>query len=255
MLGDQPNLAETWSNTIVSFETPHKLRDLCIPQRNSSSEQLLSVEQQKFKIRLATSEERTKAASMLIQKMYSWRGYETAGLEERPNRITLLSFMDDVVVGTCTLGLDSPAGLSADEIYKDKIDELRASGAKVCELTKLAIDQNVKSKMVLASLFHITYIYGCLFNGYTDVVIEVNPRHVLFYQKMLGFQPFGPERMCNRVNAPAMLLRQECQYVAQQIKKFGGKMEKAGNERSLYPYFFSASEEIGISNRLLHGEK
>lgn len=254
MLGDQQNLAETWSNTIVSFETPHKLRDLCIPQRDSSSEQQLSVEQQKFKIRLASSVERTKAASMLIQKMYSWRGYEPGDLKETPNRITLLSFSDDqVVVGTCTLGLDSPNGLSADEIYKDKIDELRAAGCKVCELIKLAVDQNVKSKRVLASLFHIAFIYARPIHGFTDVVIEVNPRHVLFYEKMLGFRQFGEERMCSRVNAPAVLLRLEIDYMDQQILNWGGQMEAAGRERSLYPYFFSKAEEQGITHRLLQG--
>ncbi len=254
MLGNQPSVAETWSSTIVSFETPHKLRDLCITQRDPSAEQQSSVEQQKFKIRLASSEERTKAASMLIQKMYSWRGYESGDLKVTPNRITLLSFSDDqMVVGTCTLGLDSPAGLSSDEIYKDKIDELRATGCRVCELIKLAVDQNVKSKRVLASLFHIAFIYARPIHGFTDVVIEVNPRHVLFYEKMLGFRQFGEERMCSRVSAPAVLLRLEIDYMERQILKFGGKMEGAGKERSLYPYFFSKAEEQGITNRLLQG--
>lgn len=254
MLGNHTNPAETWSHTIVSFESPNKLRDLSMPQREPSPEQGQSVEQQKFKIRLASSGERIHSASMLIQKMYSWRGYEASGLEETPNRITLLSFSDDHVVGTCSLGLDSPAGLSTDEVYKDKVDELRAAGCKVCELTKLAVDQSVKSKRVLASLFHIAFIYARPIHGFSDVVIEVNPRHVLFYEKMLGFRQFGEERMCPRVEAPAVLLRLEIDYMEQQIQKFGGQLESAGKERSLYPYFFSKTEEVGITNRLLHGE-
>ena len=66
MLGKQPNLAETWSNTIVSFESPHKLRDLSMPERELAPGQNQSVEQQKFKIRLASSSERVQSASMLI---------------------------------------------------------------------------------------------------------------------------------------------------------------------------------------------
>lgn len=254
MLSDQPNLAETWSNTIVSFESPHKLRDLSMPERELTPDQNQSFEQQKFKIRLASSSDRVQSASMLIQKMYSWRGYEASPLEDTPNRITLLSFSDDHVVGTCSLGLDSPQGLSTDEIYKDKVDELRAAGCKVCELIKLAVDQNIKSKRVLASLFHIAYIYARPIHGFTDVVIEINPRHVLFYERMLGFRQFGEERMCPRVGAPAVLMRLEIAYMDEQIEKFGGKMEDAGREKSLYPYFFSRSEEKGITNRLLHGE-
>lgn len=254
MLGNPASAADTWSNTIVAFESPYKLRDLCIPQREPPPEQNISVEQQKFKIRLASSAERIKSASMLIQKMYSWRGYVPGQLEETPNRITLLSFAEDQIIGTLTLGLDSPAGLTADEVYKDKIDQLRAAGHKVSELTKLAVDQNVKSRRVLAALFHIAYIYGRVFHGYSDVVIEVNPRHVLFYEKMLGFRQFGEERLCPRVNAPAVLLRLELDYVDQQISKFGGQMELAGMEKSLYPYFFTKAEEAGITNRLLHGD-
>jgi len=58
----------------------------------------------------------------------------------------------------------------------------------------------------------------------------------------------------SRVDAPAVLMRLEIAYMEEQIKKLGGKMEGAGREKSLYPYFFSPSEEIGITNRLIHGE-
>ena len=40
----------------------------------------------------------------------------------------------------------------------------------------------------------------------TDVVIEVNPRHVRYYQRAFGFRAFGAERRCERVGAPARLL-------------------------------------------------
>jgi hypothetical protein len=82
----------------------------------------------------------------------------------------------------------------------------------------------------------------------------VNPRHVAFYKRMLGFNQLGPERMCSRVNAPAVLLRLELEYVDQQIALLGGKSDTASGVRSLYPYFFNKSDEIGITNRLRNGE-
>lgn len=254
MLSDQPNLAETWSNTIVSFESPHKLRDLSMPLRELAPDQNQSIEQQKFKIRLASSSERIQSASMLIQKMYSWRGYETSHSEEKPNRITLLSFLNDQVVGTCTLGLDTPEGFAADATFPDKVKELRDAGCRIAEFTKLAVDQSIKSKRVLASLFHIGFIYSYSILKCTDVIIEVNPRHVLFYERMMGFKQFSDERTCGRVSAPAILLRLSLEYMDQQIRKFGGMLESAGREKSIYPYFFSKTEETGITNRLLHGE-
>ena len=213
-----------------------------------------NVEQELFKIRLAHSNERINSASMLVQRKYASRGLESSHFETSPGRITLTAFQGDKLTGTLTLGLDSPDGLLADELYKSEIDSLRMVGHKVCELTKLAVDEPQTSKRVLAALFHIAYIYGRVMQGYTDVVIEVNPRHVAFYKRLLGFKEFGPERMCARVNAPAVLLRLEIAYVDQQIELVGGKTDAAKGKHTLYPYFFSKQDEIGITQRLLHGE-
>ena len=122
--------------------------------------------------------------------------------------------------------------------------------ANFCEFTKLAVDGEIKSKQVLAALFHIAFIYSFDIQEFTDLLIEVNPRHVKYYEKMLGFASWAETRVNRRVNAPAVLLRLELGYVRSQIAKFGGKPELAAGEKSLYPYAFSASEEVGIANRL-----
>lgn len=248
---DDGGTPDQWSETIVAFESPYKLRELSAPQVEPADAREVAVEQKKFKLRLATNEERFGSASMLIQRMYSWRGYAaTAPIGQAPNRITLLSFENEHIIGTLTLGLDSSTGLAVDELYKDRVDELRNAGRKVCEITKLAVDQSVRSKRVLAALFHLSYILGRKVHGGTDFLIEVNPRHVLFYQRMLGFERFGEEKICPRVNAPAVLLRLKLEFAEQQIAAFGGKMEGAGGEKSLYPFFFSAKDEDGIIGRL-----
>lgn len=247
--------ADEWSKTIVEFQSPHKLREMCISQNGvQQGVNNIAVDQQKFKIRLATSDDRTQSASLLIQKMYSWRGYDAAAIQRDPNRVTLLAFDQDAIVGTLTLGLDSPVGLLVDELYKPEIDVLRAEGRKVCELTKLAVDESVKSKQVLAALFHIAYIYGHNIHHGTDFVIEVNPRHVLFYKRMLGFNHYGPERLCERVSAPAVLLLLELDYSEREIERLGGLGKDAVNEKSLYPYFFTKQDELGITTRLQRGE-
>lgn len=245
---------DEWDKTIVAI-SPYQLKDLVMPEpQGEVNQQGDKVEQQVFKIRLAHSAERVSSASMLVQRKYAGRGYETSSFQKTPERITLMAFQDDKVIGTLTLGLDTPKGLLVEELYKPEIDSLRQAGRKVCELTKLAVDQAHGSKHVLASLFHISYIYGRVMQGYTDVVIEVNPRHVAFYKRMLGFTEFGPERMCSRVNAPAVLLRLELEYVDRQIELLGGKTDSAKGERSLYPYFFEKNDEIGITMRLTRGE-
>jgi hypothetical protein len=76
----------------------------------------------------------------------------------------------------------------------------------------------------------------------------------MFYKRMLGFRDFGGERQCTRVEAPAVLLRLELDYMAEQIRKFGGLMEQQTNERSFYPYFFPTWDEPGITGRLIAGK-
>lgn len=250
------NNEENWaSKTIVGipFESPHPLTSLVLDQPESPEVRDLAVNRRLFKVRLADSDGRRSSASMLINKMYSWRGYSTSPLvaSENPNRITLVASDEGETLGTLTLGLDSEIGLLVDEMYRSEVNAVRRQGRSVCELTKLAVDQRRGSKRVLAALFHIAYVYGRVLNQVTDVFIEVNPRHVAFYQRMLGFTQAGEARICPRVSAPAVLLRLQLSFVDMQIDKFGGQAELGRNERSLYPYFFSKREELGIARRVL----
>ena len=244
---------DEWDKTIVAI-SPYQLKDLVLPEGPDTGGLGGEIEQQVFKIRLAHSSDRVNTASMLVQRKYAGRGYVSKGFQKTPERITLMAFQDDKVIGTLTLGLDSPKGLLVEDLYKPEIQALREAGRKVCELTKLAVDQTQGSRHVLASLFHIAYIYGRVIQGYTDVVIEVNPRHVAFYKRMLGFTELGSERMCSRVGAPAILLLLRLSYVDKQIELLGGQNEGALGERSLYPYFFAKKDEIGITQRLTRGE-
>lgn len=207
-----------------------------------------------FKLRMVNSKGSREKADMLVKKMYSWRGYEVdAPLGDTPNMITLVADTSaKVTAGTMTLYFDSAVGLPADEIFRDKLDELRARGCKLCEPSRLAVDKRVP-KWVFASMFHVSYLYALRIHGFTDYVIEINPRHVAFYKCMLGFEDFGEERNCSRVNAPAVLLRLDLAFATKQIEKFGGLMAQHGKEKSLYPYFFPLKDEPGLIARLVSG--
>ena len=208
-------------------------------------------DQKSFGIRLADTDEGRNSASLLINRMYSWRGYgDGHKVEENPYRITLTATDKDAVIGTLTLGIDSPLGILADAIFKEEIDQFREKGARICEITKLAFDPAVRSNMALASLFHLAAIYARHLHDRTDVFIEVNPRHRRFYEQMLGFQRLGDAKVNTRVNAPAYLLWINLEFVAEQIRKFGGTSSHPGTERSFYPLFFSPREETGIIQRL-----
>jgi hypothetical protein len=202
-------------------------------------------------IRLADSARHQEATSLLIRKMYSWRGY-AVDAEGTPaaDRITLLAECRGAVVGTMGLCMDGEGGLPADAHFREQLDCLRSQGRMLCEPSRLAIDPGV-SKRVFASMIHVSYLYAYVLLGYSDYIIEVNPRHVHFYQHMLGFERVGPVRPCSRVGAPAVLLRLPLSHMEARIRACGGRPEREREERSFYPYFFSPVEEAGIAARLM----
>ncbi|WP_229217620.1 GNAT family N-acetyltransferase [Massilia forsythiae] len=206
-----------------------------------------------YGIRLTDTPEGRNSASMLINKMYAWRGYGSAHqFTDDPNRITLTATDKGEVVGTLSIGIDSPIGLMADQVFKEELDAHRNNGARLCEFTKFAFDPSVRSKVSLANLFHLAVIYARDIHNCTDIIIEVNPRHRRFYERMLGFVQEGELKVNPRVDAPAYLLRVNLAYVTEQIEQYGGTYTENSEvtERSFYPYFFSPREELGIIHRL-----
>lgn len=206
-----------------------------------------------YKIRSANSCGQRSSASNLIHRMYATRGYVSSALpdEPPPTRMTLVASDHDATVATISIGFDSPMGLHVDALFSQEVDVLRQAGRKVCEFTTLAMDQLVRSRRVLASLFHVAYIHAHRVLDFDTLLIEVNPRHVLYYRRMLGFEVMAPQRHSARVEAPAVLLGVNFSYIRQQIERFGGQHDAAQGERSMYPDFFTPEEEESIVNRLV----
>lgn len=240
-----------FGDTIVAVPPQVPLRALCVQENDTLQPETTPV-QDLFKIRLADSHGRREAAGLLVKRRYAWRGYEVGTTQGvHPNRITLSASNREGVVATIAVGLDSVAGLFVDKLYGSEVDSIRARAQrKVCEFTKLAIEASVRSKPVLAALFHIAYIHARRINRCTDLVVEVNPRHVTFYERMLGFAICGGEKLDSRVGAPAVLLQLELAHAEREIAEIGGHPELAGTRRSLYPYFFAPTEELAIERRL-----
>jgi hypothetical protein len=218
------------------------------------SAQDILFERSDFQFRFASDHGRRNGSSALVQRMYSWRGYKCDGeiRSSAADEVTLQACRDQHVFGTLTVRFDTSGGLAADVLYRAEIDAYRVAGAKVCELTRLAVDPEYGSKEVLGALFHLAYIQLASMRRCSDIFIEVNPRHVAFYRRMLNFRQLGECRTCPRVDAPAVLLHIPASYVGQQIAEYGGRPQPG--VRSLYPYFFSSEEEEGIARRLNGGK-
>ncbi|MFI4904148.1 MAG: hypothetical protein ACHP91_12130 [Burkholderiales bacterium] len=180
-----------------------------------------------------------EAAQELVRRRYAWRGYDVPALTDTRSRksvaslaqeITFVATHDEDTVGTITLGLDGRDGLLAERTHGDAIAERRAAGANVCELTRLAVAERADSKSVLAALFNVAYAAGSV-HGVTDVFIEVNPRHVGFYTRVLGFAVAAAEKFCERVQAPSVLLSLAIEELERRLCEL---------DRALAPFGFAA---------------
>ncbi|WP_229632126.1 N-acyl amino acid synthase FeeM domain-containing protein [Pseudoduganella violaceinigra] len=205
-----------------------------------------------FGIRLVDTPTGRNQASMLIHRMYSWRGFSgNHALTPVANRVTLMASQHGETVGTLSVGLDCPEGLLADELFKPQLDECRSRGGKICEIIKFAFDVAGSSKQYQAALFHLAVITARDLHQRTHMFIEVQPRHGGFFENALGFQQIGDPVINPRVNYPGILMSVEIAYMTEQIQRFGGKGAVPG-VRSYYPHFFSPREEEGIVNRMLN---
>ena len=236
-------------NTIIAFPHRHPMKSLSVEE--GDNDLVAEAARKLFKIRYAGTDGHLRSASFLVQRRYSWRGYNISSPSAmQANRITLSAYDRDEVVATISIGVDSRSGLFVDALFTDELKSLRGPNRRVCEFTRLAIDEALRSKRVIAALFHTAYIYARRIRTCTDLVVEVNPRHVKFYEHMLGFRPFGPVRVDPRVQAPAILLHLDLRHAEAQIAKFGGNSELAARVRSLYPFCLAPRDEARIERRL-----
>ncbi|MCK6474837.1 MAG: hypothetical protein L6R28_24220 [Planctomycetes bacterium] len=204
-------------------------------------------------LRVANTALLREKAYCLAHEVYRAKGYVRSGgkslvvanYDARPETLTLLAEdAEGRAAATVTLAYDGPEKLPCDEIFGAELDALRAQGRRLCEVTRLAIDDaHAGSKMLLVRLFNWIFLDARRVKAHDDFVIEVNPRHVNYYRRLLGFESLGQPQPCPRVQgAPAVLMRLDLAYGEAEVARAAGKGAEAG-ERTLYPFFVSAADE------------
>ena len=183
-----------------------------------------------YQAMIAETPEQLDEARNLVRRRYMWRGYQCSAQSSPrarfnasppPEETTLIVKSGDATVGTMTLRLDGPSGLLAESTHPDSVREIRNNGGKVCELTQLAIAESTDTRTVLAKLLSIGHLITRKLYSVSDILIEVNPRHVDFYCRVLGFDVAAEQRVCQRVGAPSVLLRLELEALERRFRHMG----------------------------------
>ncbi len=205
-----------------------------------------------FRVCMFAGRELPPPASMLVNRAYTRLGY----VLRDPNRVAeaepaaaavLHAVHGDRTLGTLSVNLDSRAGLQADTLYREQIDAFRTQG-RSCEFTRLALDTEHAGREVLCSLFYMAYVFSHLVHRAKHLFIEVNPRHQCFYEHMLGFRRVGEQKLCQRVNAPAVLLHLDFRFTREQVHR--SRLGQSVPGTTLYRYAIPAADERLLVHRM-----
>lgn len=156
------------------------------------------------------------------------------------------------VASTMSHIMDSePFGLPMDQVYKDHLDDLRAQGRKIAELGALATQQKRRWSNLMIFLYRAA-MHFAKYSGVTDLVLMVNPKHVRFYKQILFCEPFGEERLYEKVGAPAVPLRVDMGTL--ELNLFNAYAEN-DFDTNLYTFFTKFSDPLVPGEEMLSGRR
>lgn len=231
-----------------------------------------------YTVSIANSKNTRQMAYQLAYEVYLAKGYIPK------NSCKMLISNSDFIADTCTININDgteivasvtlnfqgKTNLPCQELYSEEIAPLINQNAKLVEITRLVIKEDHRhSNYLLAQLFQATFIYAYQIKNVSELVIEVNPRHVAFYQRLLGFSVLGGEKECERVNnAPAFLLHLDLNDVNKTLQnhyqnnlaeankfkffKFALPLEKANTLKNNFKNSFTP---ISFSEKLYFGNQ
>ncbi len=159
-----------------------------------------------------------------------------------PETRTLVAVEGGQVVGTVTLVFDTPLGLPSDHLYQKEINELRAAGRKLVELSKLSTNRQLGSRslLVLRNLFRLAKLTANPLRKMTDFCALVEPHHEAFYQKYYAFQRTGDLRTDPAARgAPSLLLRLDLLRAEESYQELFESSNKPSN-----PYWLNYQDPL-----------
>jgi len=128
--------------------------------------------------------------------------------------------------------------LPSDNIYPDALDKLRKEGRKLVEFCSLAALPNLEARSAYFPIFKLLYKY-VREQGFTDVIITIQPKHVGFYRKVLLFNCFDARPYPRFKGVKAQMAHLNLDVAQEAYKKVYGNFPGHFN---LYDFFTSELE-------------
>ncbi|MFC1479369.1 hypothetical protein ACFL6F_02125 [Planctomycetota bacterium] len=198
-----------------------------------------------IEIKIASSSEELQNAYNLVYRNYIEKGFCKLDInrmriylfDSLPDTRTFIAKKDNTVIATATLVFNSSVGLPSSGVFEDLISDLSENTMNLCEISKLAVDQNmreIQQLKVLSLLFRSCWLYALHFSPATHFLIMVEPKHQPFYEKHYFFKSIGDTRKDPHAsNTPSALLLMPLDVKEQAYKE----SDSTRGEKRLFFYY------------------
>lgn len=211
-----------------------------------------------FTIKIANTLQEREAVFHLGYQVYLEKGFIKPNPQEwliqpydfdSETIILIVQDQEKNLVGSVTLVFDGDSRLPAEKIYGKELNNLKKSGEKLVELSRLIVNPQYRNaKEVLILLFNYLGIYSYHIKNYRSLIVQVNPRHKNYYKGLLNFDEVGDEKACPVVqNAPAVLLHLPLSRWQSEVVRCTNSQDQNNKERSLYPYFLQMKQQTLVA--------
>jgi GNAT superfamily N-acetyltransferase len=185
---------------------PRSFRQCLVSSRVRIDEKSLA----RVRVKVATTVDETMGAARLVHDAYVGRGLmdpHPTGVRISPqavlpSTIVLVAVVDEKVIGTLSLGLDSPLGLPMDSSFRSEMDALRQSSGRLAEISALAVAPEFRSTGVAYLLYRLM-LRTAYRVGVGELTMTVHPRARAIYETGMLFEVFAGERTYKGLSSSA----------------------------------------------------
>jgi hypothetical protein len=141
-----------------------------------------------------------EAAFRLVHQVYLRSGLTTdqpMGMRVMKHHLSdqtdvLVTKRNDAVVLTSTLVRDAQYGLPLESLFAEEVNEMRAAGLRLAEISALASDASLEDKNqrfeLLVKIISLTF-QTARNRGVDRLLLAVHPRHAKIYHRLFGCTP------------------------------------------------------------------
>lgn len=186
-----------------------------------------AIDLDRYRVRIARAVQDYEDAFKLLHIAAIAQGYEpVGGIEMRitpqhvlPESTVLVAHEDDMLVGTITNTLDSPAGLPIERICAAAVRDLRGRGARIVEFGSLGVVRRCWQTGVSELLLIAVHRLARSLLHATHAMIAVTPRMVTSYRANYGLVSIGKPQHSDEIGGDAQAMVVELDKLEEHVAR------------------------------------